>query len=437
MTTSRSRTGFDITILAAFVTLVTVGILFIYSSGVTSSGELYNREYLRQLIWAGSGLVLLVAVAFLDYQWLRRWSLHIFVGSMVLLVITLLFGRVVNGAKSWLGVGSLGIQPSEFAKVCLILLLAWYLERQQNRIQELTVFLGGLVLSLIPAGLTMLQPDLGTALVFVPLYLAMAYVAGARASHVLYVVVIAGLTFLFTVLPIWDQMAGEGNAVIALVLRNRTLSLQILGAIAAVALLSGVSYAVLGRSYLYWIFWVSSALFLAVGASIGARMVLRDYQIMRLVVFVDPYVDPRGAGWNIIQSTTAIGSGGVVGKGFLQGTHSHYQYLPQQSTDFIFSILAEEWGFLGAIFIFLGFFAITLRGVVAARNAKDLFGAYIATGVVTLFLFHFMINVGMTIGVMPITGIPLLLLSHGGSSLWTASIGLGLLMSIHGHRFNY
>jgi rod shape determining protein RodA len=232
-------------------------------------------------------------------------------------------------------------------------------------------------------------------------------------------------------------MAGEGDAVLAQVLRNRRLSFQVLAAIGGVAALSGVGYLLLKRSYLYWLFYVTSALFIAIAASIGARAVLRDYQIMRLVVFIDPYVEPRGAGWNIIQSTTAIGSGGVVGKGFLQGTHSHYQYLPQQSTDFIFSILAEEWGFLGAVFIFIAFFAITIRGVIVARNAKDLYGAYIATGVVTLFLFHFVVNVGMTIGVMPITGIPLLLLSHGGSSLWTASIGLGLLISIHGHRFNY
>ena len=435
--TSRSRTGFDVVLLGAFVTLVTIGVLFIYSSGVTSSGEVFSREYLRQLIWGGTGLVLLVGVAFLDYQWLRRWSVHIFVAAIVLLIITLMVGKVVNGARSWLGIGPLGIQPSEFAKVCLILLLAWYLERQRNRIQELPVFLGGLALSVVPAGLTLMQPDLGTALVFVPLFLAMAFVAGARTNHVLYVVLVAGLSFLFSVLPIWAQMTGEGESLVAQVLRNRNLTLQLLAAIAAVAALSGTSYLFLRRRYLYWIFYGASALFLATAASILAREVLRDYQIMRLVVFVDPYVDPRGHGWNIIQSTTAIGSGGVVGKGFLQGTHSHYQYLPQQSTDFIFSILAEEWGFLGAVFIFLGFFAIVLRGVIIARNAKDLFGAYIATGVVGLFLFHFMVNIGMTIGVMPITGIPLLLLSHGGSALWTASIGLGLLMSIHGHRFNY
>jgi rod shape determining protein RodA len=433
----RSRTGFDVTILAAFVTLVTVGVLFIYSSGVTSAGEVYNNEYVRQIIWGGTGLVLLVAVAFVDYQWLRRWSPYVFAAALLLLIITLLFGRVVNGARSWLGIGSLGIQPSEFAKVALVVVTAWYLERQRNRIEELRVFLGGLAISALPAGLTLLQPDLGTAIVYIPLYLAMAYVAGARANHVVYVLLIAVMAFAFSAIPLWDQMAGEGDAVLAQVLRNRRLSIQVLAAIGGVVLLSGVSHLLMKRSYLYWIFYVSSAFFVAIAASIAAGAALRDYQIMRLIVFIDPYVDPRGAGWNIIQSTTAIGSGGVVGKGFLQGTHSHYQYLPQQSTDFIFSILAEEWGFLGAFFVFLGFFAIILRGVIVARNAKDLYGAYIATGVVSLFLFHFMVNVGMTIGVMPITGIPLLLLSHGGSALWTASIGLGLLISIHGHRFNY
>ncbi|MFW5806542.1 MAG: rod shape-determining protein RodA, partial [Spirochaetota bacterium] len=152
---------------------------------------------------------------------------------------------------------------------------------------------------------------------------------------------------------------------------------------------------------------------------------------------LDPYTDPRGAGWNIIQSVTAVGSGGFTGRGFLEGTHSHYQYIPEQSTDFIFSILAEEWGFLGGIVVFALFLVILLRGLYIARTARDDFGALAAIGVVALLFFHFAVNVGMVIGIMPITGIPLFFLSHGGSSLLTAMAAVGVLVNVHHNRYHY
>jgi rod shape determining protein RodA len=159
--------------------------------------------------------------------------------------------------------------------------------------------------------------------------------------------------------------------------------------------------------------------------------------MMRLIVFLDPNVDPRGAGWNIIQSITAVGSGGLTGMGYLQGTQSHYQYLPAQSTDFIFSILSEEWGFAGGLIISTLYGIIVVRGIVIATQARDRFGSYLAIGVIAMLFFHFAINVGMTIGLMPITGIPLLFLSYGGSSLWTAMIGMGMLMSVSHYKFKY
>jgi rod shape determining protein RodA len=169
--------------------------------------------------------------------------------------------------------------------------------------------------------------------------------------------------------------------------------------------------------------------------SLAARRVLKGYVMTRLIVFLDPNVDPRGAGWNIIQSVTAVGSGGIAGKGWLQGTQSHLQYLPQQSTDFIFSILAEEWGFLGALLVFACFTVIIVRGLMISAKAKDNYASLIAVGVVTMIFFHVAVNIGMAIGIMPITGI--LFLSYGGSSLWTSLIGVGLLMSIYQHRYRY
>jgi rod shape determining protein RodA len=156
---------------------------------------------------------------------------------------------------------------------------------------------------------------------------------------------------------------------------------------------------------------------------------------MRMVVFLDPTVDPQGAGWHIIQSVTAVGSGGMLGKGFLNGTQSHYQFLPQQSTDFIFSIIAEEWGFLGGMLIFFLYGIIFTRGILIIINTEDTFARYTATGIVGMIFFHFFVNIGMAMGIMPITGIPLFFLSYGGSSLWTAAIGVGILVSIQMKRY--
>lgn len=158
---------------------------------------------------------------------------------------------------------------------------------------------------------------------------------------------------------------------------------------------------------------------------------------MRLIVFIKPEVDPQGSGWNIIQSLTAVGSGGFSGKGFLQGTQSHYQFLPQQSTDFIFSIIAEEWGFIGSFAVLLLFTILFVRGLIIVMHAGDEFGVFMGTGVLFMLFFHLVINIGMAIGIMPITGIPLFFLSYGGSSLWTATIGLAIIQNIHLRRYKY
>jgi len=185
-------------------------------------------------------------------------------------------------------------------------------------------------------------------------------------------------------------------------------------------------------------YWVAYGCTLVVGSligSLGARLMLRPYQVTRLLVFLNPNLDPRGAGWNTIQSITAVGSGGLSGKGFLQGTQTHFQYLPQQSTDFIFSIIAEEWGFVGSFVVFALFMAVFVRGLFIIAYARDAFGAYLAGGILALLFFHFMVNIGMAIGVLPITGIPLFFLSYGGSPLIAGMLGVGLLLSIYNRKY--
>jgi rod shape determining protein RodA len=429
--------SFDVYIVAATLSLVGIGVLFIYSSGVTSTGRVFSNEYIRQMIWAATGLVLLFATAFASHSAIRSWAVPVYLGIVVLLVFTLAFGRVVNGARSWLGIGGLGVQPSEFAKLASVLVLAVFLERVGPAVRKIPVLLAGSLVMVVPMGLTLAQPDLGTALVFVPLFLVMTFVAGARVHHIAYVVLGFGLTAVLSVIPAWERQIYEGSIPLVSVLSRPDVLVMVLLGLGAIVAVTFLGYLSTKRRYFYWIMYGVSVVLLSLVGSLAVREVLAEYQMTRLIVFLDPYADPRGAGWNIIQSVTAVGSGGFTGQGFLQGTQAHYQYIPQQSTDFIFSILAEEWGFIGGIVVFGLFLVILLRGLYIVQTARDHFAALVATGVVTMIFFHFAVNVGMAIGVMPITGIPLFFLSHGGSSLWTAMIGVGLLLNVHHNRYHY
>ncbi len=437
MIQSRSVFEMDLYILAATISLVVVGVLFIFSSGVTATGQIVSREYIRQIAWAITGLVLMFVVTFLDYRLFNRLSIILFGTLISLLIVTALFGRVVNGARSWLGVGSLGGQPSEFAKIGLIIMLARYYSERDRGASPLLGFLGGLGLALIPTALVLSQPDLGTALVYLPIFLVMAFVAGIDERYIGFIVGVGVLTGIFTVLPVWQSHLADRHIPFIAVLTSGDTMVFLLSGLGAAFLVAGVGLWITHRRLFFWIMYGLGIVFLSVPMAYAARTVLQDYQIMRLIVFIDPYVDPRGAGWNIIQSVTAVGSGGPFGKGFLEGTQSHYQYLPQQSTDFIFSILAEEWGFVGVLVVFVLFGVIFGRGIYIMATARDRFAALIAAGVVGMLFFHFVVNVGMAVGIMPITGIPLFLLSYGGSSLWTAMVGIGLIMSVYQHRYQY
>lgn len=435
----RSRSVFEIDLYVALATvaLVTVGILFVFSSGVTADGEIVSREYIRQIAWAASGVVLMLVLTFVDYRVLVRPAYLIYGVIMVTLIFTLLFGRVVNGARSWIGIGGLGGQPSEFAKLAMILALARYFGDDQRRGATLIGFAGGLGLAILPTVLVLAQPDLGTALVYIPVFLVVAFVAGADGRMIGFLVGTGAFLALFTVLPVWEQhLAGRPVPLVAILTQTEPM-LFLIGGLAMAAGVALVGLLLTRRLVFFWILYLLGMLMIAVPMAYAARSVLQEYQIMRLIVFLDPYVDPRGAGWNIIQSVTAVGSGGPLGKGFLQGTQSHYQYLPQQSTDFIFSILAEEWGFVGVTAVFVLFGIIIGRGLYHTVSAKDGFAALAAAGVVGMLAFHLLVNIGMAVGIMPITGIPLYLLSYGGSSLWTAMLGIGLLMSVYQHRYQY
>jgi rod shape determining protein RodA len=342
---------------------------------------------------------------------------------------------MISGTR-WLRVGIFGIQASEFAKITTIIFLARYLTDTMLSKNNFVRFITSCLIVFIPMGLILVQPDLGTALVFIPILLSMIFIAGLPMRYVAFFVTSILLTGILTVLPLWQTYILRRSLPILAVLTSPRLiviAILALGITIAIALFGYLKYR---KRYFFWIFYVVAIIVFSLGASYAARSVLKNYQIMRLIVFLNPNVDPQGAGWNIIQSIIAIGAGGLTGQGYLQGTQSHYRFLPEQSTDFIFSIFSEEAGFAGGMAVFVLFLVICLRLLRITKMTTDPFAAYICAGLTGMFSFHFLVNVGMTMGIMPITGIPLLFMSYGGSSLISAMTGIGLALSIYVRRYS-
>lgn len=429
--------SFDLIILLCVLVLVFTGIAFIYSSGVNSDGILVTNEYVKQIVWAGIGMVFLAFFALTDYRKCERISGWLFVVLLLVLVYTRLFGRYVNGAKSWLGIGDFGVQPSEFGKIIFILFLAKYLNGSANE-NPLKRLIISAVIFAVPTLLILAQPDLGTATVYIPIFFFMCFMAEIPLTYLMFLFGICASTVFFTILPVWNEYIAHNSVVLITTLSDFKLKMILILAAAAICAISiVVRYYFHGRKYYFWIAYFSAIIFIGLICSSGAGKVLKDYQIRRLIVFMDPSVDPLGSGWNIIQSKIAIGAGGAFGRSFLHGTQSHYRFLPQQSTDFIFSILSEEMGFAGGAVVFVLYMIIMWRTIVIIKNTSNKFGMYIASGILGMFVIHFFINVGMVMGIMPITGIPLLFLSYGGSSLLTAMSCIGLLMSINSRKFDF
>ena len=426
----RKITNFDYLLFLAVVLLSFIGILFIYSSGINSAGELVSKEYGKQILWACTGIVLLLLSCIYDYRRIKDRTFLIYLVGMILLLYTGIFGTVRHNARSWIGLKNLGIQPSEFIKLIFILFLAYYLDKSQKE-EPLKRFIKAMAIMIVPVALILKQPDLGTASVYIPIFLIMCFIAGIPLRFILYVFFLGVLTIVFTLMPLWEEIILKTSHIMTNILKNSQVSIIILFAMGISTVVAMIGNVLLKRRYYYWIAYVLSLITIAFAGSIAGVRALKEYQMMRLIIFLDPEVDPLKHGWNIIQSITAIGSGGLTGRGYLMGTQSHYRYLPEQSTDFIFSILSEEWGFLGGLFVFFLYSIVFFRFFLSIKRCDDFFGKLIVSGILAMFFFHFFVNVGMVMGIMPITGIPLLFLSYGGSSLWTAMISVGVVIGIN------
>ena len=428
--------AFDYILLVCVLVLSAAGIAFIYSSAINSDGVLVTNEYVKQTVWASIGIVLIVITALYDYRKTTRYAYILYAALAPVLLYTVIFGRHVNGANSWIGIGHFGIQPSEFGKIIFILFLAKYLSESAGEV-PLKRFLIAAAIFALPVLLILAQPDLGTASVYIPVFLVMCFMAGIPLRYILFVFAVGMGTIFLTVLPVWNDVIAHRKIAVIGALTDIRLRLLLIAASLSIAFIGIVVRRYLrGQRYFYWISYGAFIVALSLFGSYGAGHVLKEYQISRLIVFLDPSVDPRGSGWNIIQSKIAIGAGGIFGRSFLHGTQSHYRFLPQQSTDFIFSILSEELGFIGGLIVFVLYGLIFFRTLKIMRNSTG-YGLYIAAGILGMFFFHFFVNIGMVMGIMPITGIPLLFLSYGGSSLLTAMVAVGLLMSINYHKYGF
>jgi rod shape determining protein RodA len=367
---------------ATVVVLLSIGVAFIFSAcnvDDTSSRPLHRR----QLVWIAVGVAGYLAMAYQHYRRMTRASLVFYVGALALLVLVLLVGHRIYGARRWLLVGGMTIQPSELAKISTILLLAEYLGSLAPQIASRRTLFTVLAIIGAPMILIMREPDLGTAMVFIPVTASMLFVAGLPWRY-------------------WAAITAGGVGVVLMVL--------------SVLFLPGL---------------------VGVSADGQQRIMktfgLKDYHRERILVFAQSERDPLGKGWNKRQSLIAIGSGGFWGKGFRKGTQNILGYLPRSvaPTDFIYSVVAEETGFVGSCIVVTLFGVVFVTGLYTALIARDRVGRLFCTGFVVLLLSHVFVNIGMTVGILPITGVPLPLVSYGGTFMVMVLIGLGLIQSVH------
>ena len=354
-------------LLGASLFLILVGFLMIYS---TSFSESANAGLVsRQLIFFSVGLGLFFGFASLDYRYLRRISIFIYAFGVAMLVAVLFFGFEVRGTTRWFDLGIIQIQPVEYMKIALIIIMATFFQRRLHAMVQFRNIIFSFLLAALPIALVMMQTDLGSAMVLGAIWLGMLLASGIKKKHVLWLV-IAMIIF----------------------------------------------------SLVAWFF------------------VLADYQKDRIFSFLDPALDPQGRGYNAIQSITAVGSGGFSGQGFARGIVSQLRFLPERQTDFIFASLAEELGFLGAGMLVVLFAFWFLRMAYVIRDSRENFGFFLALGIFVYFFAQSAINIAMNIGLMPITGLPLPLVSYGGSSLIISLVALGILENVliksHGVSFD-
>ncbi len=372
--------------------LAAIGWATLYSASNTSNPLFFKR----QILFFCAGLFVALIIICVDYRLFVSLAPLMYAVVVLMLVGVLFAGEERKGSERWLNLGLFSVQPSEFSKLALIYMLAWYLGGLGNRIRKLHWFLLTFVIAGIPMVLILKQPNLGTALTLAPVVVIMLFAAGCRVWHMAALLIAA-----ISIVPfVWFEMKGFEPSPPEYVAANYYGKLKIRDALREQHEANRKPYD------LHW------------------------HQKMRIYGYLHPESDKKESGWQTYQSMIAVGSGGLSGKGFLNSTQTRLKYLPEYHTDFIFSLLAEERGFIGAAMVIALFTAFLLRGLSFALDCPDMTGTLLAVGVVTILGFHVFINMGITVGLLPVTGIPLPFLSYGGSFYSTTMVCVGILMNI-------
>ncbi len=394
-------------LLAAFV-LSLIGIFLIFSSKYYSTNPSEHNLYLKQALWLVFGLLAGGVFFFIPLRFHDAFSYLYYFLVLAFLGLLILSGTNQMGAARWFRLGWINLQPSEFAKLAFVFALSRYLSYTKKPIYSSKWLLTIVLMVCLPAALVLKQPDLGTSLVFFALFFSILFWAGVP---VLFLIVLVS--------PLLSLVCGFHWFTWAAFFLGFLLLLYYLrpGLVFGVVMIL-LNFAVGTVTPLIW-------------------NRLHDYQKLRILTFLDPGRDPQGAGYQILQSKVAIGSGGILGKGFLQGSQTKLAFLPMQHTDFIFTVVGEELGLLGALVVLALFTFLIVRGIIIAKKARNNFASFTAIGITTIFAFQMLVNIGMVLGIMPVTGLPLPFLSYGGSSMLLSWIGVGLLLAIGYKWYEY
>jgi len=351
----------DITLSLIVLVICAIGLVNLYSATYNIGTIVFKR----QVLWVSIGIILAIAISLFNYKIIERYTNHLYILTILFLIAVLIAGKEFSGARSWISIGGIAFQPSELAKLSIILVMAKFFHNDFDvPPYGIVDILKPILKVIVVIMLISIQPDLGTAFIIILISISVFLFAGIKTKHLIFSVIAVCMLSV----PLW-------------------------------------SYG------------------------------LKDYQKTRIKSFLDPSLDPLGSGYHSAQSKIAIGSGKLSGKGFKQGTQTQLRFLPEQHTDFAFSVIGEEWGFLGAFFTILLFFILVLWILDTSSRSKDKFSMYVCFGIASMFFWHTVINVGMVIGIFPVMGLPLLFISYGGSATLTSLLAIGIVMGIRMRKF--
>lgn len=397
----RIQDRFDIILFSAVVLLCLIGFASIYSATQTIDANYTNLN--KQLVALGLGLLVAFVIYLLPSKIFSISAIPVYVISCLLLILVLIIGRSAGGAKSWISFGGLNIQPAEYAKIATVMMMSYFLSKKAINIESLKDLSITLAFAVFPVLLILLEPDLGSAIVFFGITLSLIFWKGISVFG-LFVVLSPAIVSVSSLFGTTYLLVVLGLLIITLILFKKDL-------FTSVTILAFNFAAGFFVDFVYGI--------------------LSPHQQKRILSFVDPASDPLGSGYNAIQAQIAIGSGGFWGKGYLSGNQTQLQFIPEQWTDFIFCVIGEEFGFVGALIVIILYAIIFFRLLQAATIAKNEFFSLMIIGILSIFITHFTINIGMAIGLLPVIGIPLPFLSYGGSSLISNFIMIAIVLNIY------